>query len=157
MKQSRANVCLRQSGVGNTPLARVLWTRAWLNYAAPWMMTRRNRALSRPSRGRVIASLRQCMERGKIFLYAQEKLDKLSIDIPASGGGHYRIYINKYIYSGLASVYGDSRFWGFCFCIRNDDSEPGDCRFYDGAFHHRCLINFLQSGFTQPGKNPNTG
>src|ERR1051325_10282704 len=121
------------------------------------MMTRPNHALSRPSRGRVIASLRQCEERGKIFLYAQEKLAKPGIDIPASGGGYDRIYINKHLYSGIASIYGDSRFWGFCFCVRHDGSKPGDCRFHAGTFHYRRLTDFLQPGFTQPGKNPDTG
>src|SRR5688500_11767412 len=56
------------SGAGNILRGRALWTRAWPNCAVRWTMTQLIRVSSRPSQARGIASLRLCVERGKILI-----------------------------------------------------------------------------------------
>src|SRR6185503_18777333 len=68
------------SGVGNIPPGRAPWTRAWLNCVGHWTTTRQIRVLSKPFQARATASLRQCMERGKIFT------------CPEGGGSIYSCY-----------------------------------------------------------------
>jgi len=46
--------------------APALWTHAWRNCAASWMMTRRSRASSKPFRAKAIASLHMLRRRDKI-------------------------------------------------------------------------------------------